>query len=369
MAITLPSPPDKSAPGNNQNGPLQSADMRSFDGGVTLVMDGSASQNVTANLFLGLFFCATDSADFSRSYQSLIGESMSGPLSASQASGVVEAMDSVAPPPAVNLPLSLSGVYGGSLNYTVSEVTYNVTTYSVWVASQQNPGGEQRVGYIAVGVAEKPQIARTSEDLAGAFCPPIGYIKLGPEFGGNSLSWLTKPFAQASAPPEGGAAPLLTYGTVKVTSSAGLAGVARIKPGENATFLLPPGTYSAEDDVTLFGIPFTLGAGTYSSPPGAATAQFAVSLAGAESVWYGLFASVVIVIIIVLVVIAWKVRLWSLILRGSARLVHLLRLGWEALTRAASGSGPEQPRASHLRLGSAKGERHRGPPDRAGQTL
>ena len=99
MAITLPGPPDKSAPGNNQNGPLQSADARSFDGGVTLVMDGSASQNVTANLFLGLFFCATDSADFSRNYPSLIGESMSGPLSASQASGVGEAMDSVAPSP------------------------------------------------------------------------------------------------------------------------------------------------------------------------------------------------------------------------------------------------------------------------------
>jgi hypothetical protein len=338
MALTLPNPPDSSAPANNQNGQLPST-TQSFTGGVSLVKDVSTYQNVSMKEFIASFFCATSSVSLARQYKTAIGESISGPISKDQSSGIIDAIDSVKPPVTVSLPLTLRGVYGGNLTYFLTGITYNVTTYSVWITTQQSPPVEQRVGYVVVSVPERQQIGRSSTDLAGAFCPSIGNVRLSAGFGSGSWSWLTGPLGWFSIPPEGGLAPIITYGTVRVLSSAGVAGAARIRPGENATFVLPPGTYSAEADVVLFGVPLSVRTGTYSSPEGAGAARFTVSLTSVYSIWYALEVLALAILIVVIGILARKLHLWRAAVHGSARLSHALRSLWEALLRQSQGDG------------------------------
>ncbi len=339
VALTLPNPPDRSAPTNNQNGALSPTNMQSFAGGVFLVKDGSTYQNASTNEFIATFFCDYSSLSLAKQYKTTIGESISGPLSNAQTSGLIDAIDSVRPPVTVRLPLTLSGVYGGNLTYFLTGITFNVTTYSVWITTQQSPPVEQRVGYIVVSVPEKPQVGRTSTDLAGAFCPSIGDVRLGNGFGSGPWSWLTEPLGSLSNPPEGGLAPIITYGTVRVLSGAGVAGVAHIRPGENATFVLPPGTYSAVADVVLFGVPFSVGSGTYPSPQGASATQFTLSLASVYIIWYALEILAAVVLLVVIAVLAWKFHLWHAIVQGSGRLSRALRSLWEALVRLSPGDG------------------------------
>lgn len=302
--------------------------------------DGSSDENVSTNQLIVQFFCAPSTLHLAKQYRSEIAESISGPISNDQASGIVDAIDSVRPPATVSLPMTLAGSYGGNLTWELTGITYKVTTYSVWVTTQPSPSAEQRVGYIVVSVPTKLQLGRTFQDLAGAFCPAIGDVKLGAGFGSASGS------ASGSgrgplAPPDGGFAPILTYGRVRVLSGGSVSAAADVRPGENATFLLPPGAYSAVADVVLFGIPFSVGSGTYSSPQGATMAQFTVSLpSSVEDLWYGLEAAAVIVLVAVILIIARKWHLWAVVVRASMRLSHILRSAWDALLRASQGELP-----------------------------
>jgi hypothetical protein len=325
VALTLPSPPDRGAPANNQNGPLPSSNRQSFTGGVFLAKDGSSNQTVSTNQFVAQFFCSSARANLARDYSSEIGESISGPISTDQASGVVEAIKSVRPPATVSLPLTLSGVYGGNIMYWLTGITYNVTTYSVWITTQQSPAVEQKVGYVVVSVPTQPHIGRTFNDLAGDFCPPIGYIKLAAAFTSDPWSWLYRPLLPTMTPPVDGVAPIITYGAVRVMSGGGVAGAVHIRPGENATFVLPPGTYSAVADVVLFGVPFGVGSGTYSSPEGATVAQFTVSLTSIEYIWYVLEVLAAVVLVAVILVIAKKLQVWTVVVRPSERLPHAIQ--------------------------------------------
>ncbi|MGH9918117.1 MAG: hypothetical protein ACRD6W_04500, partial [Nitrososphaerales archaeon] len=163
FAAALPNPPDRSASANNQSGPLSNA--QSFAGGVFLVKDGSTDQNLSANEFVVEFFCIGHGAYIAKQFETGIGESISGPLSTAQTSGVIDAVNSVRPPRLVNLIATVGGLdVAGNITYVLTGMTYNVTTYSVWVAAQHSPPAEQRVGYIVVSVPERPQINETSQD-------------------------------------------------------------------------------------------------------------------------------------------------------------------------------------------------------------
>jgi hypothetical protein len=328
VALTLPNPPDKSASANNQNGPLPNA--QSFTGGVLLVKDGSTDQNVSANEFIVEFLCIPHPPTISKQFETAIGESMSGPLSTAQTSGIIDATNSVRPPRQVNLTITVGGLdLGGNLTYVMTGMTYNVTTYSVWVATQSS-AAEQRVGYIVVSVPERPQVTEFSHDLAGSSCSDYALSKTGAGWKSPALS-LGSPLSPFQKLPEGGAAPIFTYGTVKVLSSAGVAGAAYIRPGENATFTLPPGTYSAVADVTLFGISFSVGSGTYSSPGGASTAQFTVSLASLNNIWYGLEIAALAILVALFLFIAGRIHLWRALGHASKYFSRVFRSGWRKL--------------------------------------
>jgi hypothetical protein len=327
VALTLPNPPDRSAPANNQSLPLQSPNAQSFDGGVILVKDGSTDQNVSATEFVEEYYCIPHPTTVSKQFETAIAESLSGPLSSPQTSGVIDAVNSVRPPMKVNLNITVGALdLAGNLTYVMTGMVYNVTTYSVWVTTQQSPEAEQRVGYVVVSVPAQPQVTRFSQDLSGSSCSDFAMSKSGPGWTNPALS-LGSPLKRFSTPPEGGFAPIFTYGTLKIESSAGVAGAAYIRPGENVTFLLPPGTYSAVADVTLFGIPFGVPSGTYSSQ-GAAAAQFTVSLTSVYDIWYGLEISAVVVFIALIFFIDSKLHLSRALVHASKYLSRKLHLWW-----------------------------------------
>jgi len=329
LALTLPNPPDRNAPANNQSGLLPNA--QSFNGGVLLVKDGSTDQNVSANEFVVEFYCIAHGPYVSKQFETSIGESISGTLSTAQTSGVIQATNSVRPPRLVNLTVTVGGLdMGGNITYVMTGMTYNVTTYSVWVTAQQSPAAEQRVGYIVVSVPERPQITEYQIDLAGSSCSDTALSKAGDGWTNPAIS-LGHPFSPFSTPPEGGLAPIFTYGVVKVLSNAGVVGAVSLRPSENATFLLPPGTYSAVADVTLFGITFGVGSGTYSSPKGAAAAQFTVSLNSVYSIWYGLEILAVIILVAVILFLNSRLHLWRALAHASKYLYGVLRSWWRAV--------------------------------------
>lgn len=332
VALTLPNPPDRSAPANNQNGPLPNA--QSFPGGVLLVKDGSTDQNVSGYEFVAEFFCFYHNyTSISKQFETGIGESMSGTLSTAQTSGVIDAVNSVRPPKTVSIPVNIGELdEGGNLTYVMTGMIYNVTTYSVWVTTQHTPAANQRVGYVVVSVPERAQVTRLAQDLAGSSCSDNALAKSGA--GWSTAGWsfetisIGNPFSPFSAPPEGGFAPIFTYGTVKVLSSAGVAGAASIKPGENVTFTLPPGAYSAVADVTLFGIPFSVPAGAYSSSNGAATAQLTVSLASLDYIWYVLEIAAVIILVAIILFIDSKLHLSRALVHASKYFYGKLHSWW-----------------------------------------
>jgi hypothetical protein len=324
FALTLPNPPDRSASANNQTGPLPSSNARSFTGGVLIVKDGSSDQLRITNEFAAEFFCQGGTYDLKKQYKTEIGESISGPISSDQAAGIVEAMNAVRPPRAVTLTARVGGVAFGiaDIVFTLTGVTYNVTSYSIWVVSQSSPAVEQRVGYVVARVPTQLQIERNQPLLPGDCIPRFGFTQIGAGFAPDPWAWVYQPVVTTTAPPDEGIPPIIAYGTVRVLSGSGIAGAAKIRAGENATFLLPPGIYSAVADVALFGIPFGVSSGTYSSADGAAAAQFTVALTSVEYIWYGLEAFALIIIVAVILVIAKKLELWGFIIRA-VRLVSL----------------------------------------------
>jgi hypothetical protein len=273
-----------------------------------------------------------------KQFETGIGESVSGPLSAAQASGVTDALNSVKPPKTVSLSVGVGEVdVGGNLTYLMHAMIYNVTTYSVWIATQQSPPVQQRVGYITVSVPVQPVVTRLSQDLAGSSCDTYALLKYGAGFrststefyqSSNPLPFANSPLSWIAAPPEGGFSPILSYGTVKVLSGASVEGAASIKPGENVTFVLPPGKYTAVADVALFGIPFAATLKTYSSPAGASTEQFAVSLNNMYGLWYGIELAILIIVVGVLLVLNHRFHWLRALVHASKYSGRGLRSTW-----------------------------------------
>jgi hypothetical protein len=305
---------------------MPSPNARSFTGGVFLVKDSSSNQTASTDEPVAEFFCQGGTYDPKKQYKTEIGESITGPISSDQAAGIVEAMNAIRPPKTVTLTARVGGVAFGisDIIFTLTGVTYNVTSYSIWVVSQSSPAVVQRVGYVVARVPTQLQIERNQPLLRGDCIARFGFTQIGAGFAPEPWAWLYRPVVTATAPPDEGVPPIITYGTVRVLSGGGIAGTAKIRAGENATFLLPPGVYSAVADVALFGISFGVSSGTYSSPDGAAAAQFTVALTSVEYIWYGLETLALIIIVAVILVIAKKIELWTFVIQAVRRVSQRL---------------------------------------------
>jgi hypothetical protein len=264
------------------------------------VKDGTVTEKRPMNQFVANFYCTDGTKTISKQYKTEIGESISGPLSNDQTLGIIDAIKSVRPPPTVNLSVSVSGDPTKNTTYTLTGVNWAITTYSIWVITQAGPPAqEQRVGYIVKAVPVQPPIVNVT---AGP-CPvnhSTPNVQYGEGFHSDPNAWLYQPFIQVLSPPNDGVWPFFQYGVVKVYSGGAIAAVSSIRPGENATFLLPPGTYSASADVVLFGIPFSISSGSVTSPPGATAIILTVTLTTEVEIWYALEAVAIIVVIAII---------------------------------------------------------------------
>jgi hypothetical protein len=345
MALTLPSPPDRSASANNASAPPSAS--QSFAGGVSVARENSSIQNVTAGEFIVDFYCLIHPQTVvNKHFRTGIAESISGPVTSDQATGIMQAMDSVRPPDTVDISIGVGAEdLEGNLTYTLKAMTYNVTTYSVWV--QQSTSTHQKVGYLTTSVPVHPTVYRDAQDLTGSSCESESLHRLGGGyFYGSTSPTPSPPFG---ALPKGGYPPFLTFGPVTVTSSQGIAGAGQISPGENITFLLPPGTYSASTPAKILGISTKVSLGSYSSPQGAGAAQFTVTLAGVEGIWYDLQILGVIILLAVIVFIVWWFRLWPPVMRQLVRVRSAVK-GW--VDERMRLTGPVSPDSPDLSISS-----------------
>jgi hypothetical protein len=298
-ALSLPNPPDRSAPDNNMNGPIKSPTKQSFPPNILLVTDSVVKDNRPMNQFVANFYCTGGTKTITKQYKTEMGESISGPLTNDQTQGIIAAINSVRPKKTVNITVAVSGDPNKNTTYTLTGVTYVTTTYSIWVITNPGPPAqEQRVGYIVTAVPQQPPTV----SVAATPCPvnhSTPTIQYGEGFTSDPNAWLYQPIIQILAPPDDGEWPFFQYGVVKVYSGGGIYAVSHIRPGENATFLLPPGSYSVSADVVLLGIPFSISGGSFTSPPGAIAILLNVSLTTEEQIWYGLEGAAAIILLAV----------------------------------------------------------------------
>lgn len=337
MALTLPSPPDQSSTSNTQAGPVQGAN--SFSGGISLVKDSSSFQNRSANEFIVEFYCIAHGPFVSKHFDTQVGESVGATLSNDQASGLVDAVNSVRPPESVPISVSVGAFdQEGNITYRMTGMTYNVTTYSVWAHSLQS-GAEQRVGYVVVSVPVKAIVVRGSTDLTGSSCEVFALSMYGEGWRGSSVALLQQRIGPIGSLPEQGLYPLFTYGPVRLLSGSTVVGSALVKPRSNVTFALPPGKYSAVTTVSILGIPFTVNCGTYSTD--AANPQFTVTIAEVGKVWYEFEIVATMLVVAAILLIAWRLGAFRLMARGYRRASKAVNEWIAERMRAYPGTGSE----------------------------
>ena len=324
LALTLPNPPDRTAPENNVNGPLPNPGKQAFTGGVLLVKDSTDNQVQPVHEFVANFYCSAGSKTITKQYKTDIGESISGPISNAQTQGIIEAINSVRPPKTVPLTITVNGDPAKNTTYTITGITYQITTYSIWIITQPSPAMEQRVGYIVTSVPQQPpNVSVDSNPCPANHSTPL--VEYGNGFKEDPLAWLYQPFIPVFTPPDDGVPPVFGFGIIKVYSGGAIYGVAHVRPGENATFLLPPGSYSVSADVEIFGITFSIPGQSVESPPGATAVILTVSLTTVVEIWY------VFEVIVVLIIVA---IIWFVISR----------------LRGGGGLGPSSPKAPEAPL-------------------
>jgi hypothetical protein len=71
-----------------------------------------------------------------------------------------------------------------------------------------------------------------------------------------------------------------------------------------------------------------VGSGTYSSAGGAATAQFTVSLASLNDIWYGLEIAALAILVGVFLFIAGRIHLWRALAHASKYFSRGFRSWW-----------------------------------------
>ena len=224
--------------------------------------------------------------------------SMTGPVSNSEMQGILDAIRDLKPPRKITLPYDLQGKDDEKRTWTQTGTVYEVTHHKIYIVRQTVPAQNELV---AIMVVEKPVSLQVKMDSEA--CPDpnpvVQVIAVDPVDGFiNSVSgffnWLF-----VDLPSDLG---LFVFGTVKVTSGGGIAGVLHLRSGESKTIKLPPGSYSAKALVQVFGIPLEMDAGTVS---GDVPILLTVTLTTVE---YMIIILVIIIIIIVVFVILWILR-------------------------------------------------------------
>jgi hypothetical protein len=267
----LPTPPPTTV---TKTGPLDVQGKQAFTGGVLLVpADPPASPHITyqeTDAVVAVIYGEGSSTVQPKSWKILskVGESIFGSITSEQAQGLGEAISAVRPPKSVALPEEpkvLTGDAGYVTTWTLTKIGYQHKHFELYKISKTDPAQEEElIGYINVETPSVLVIEPSYVTLPPTETPtPTVVSYANPDALGNFTvadSWVPQL-------PDNGLKPLVDYGTVYVYDDIDddLAAETTVRPGETVGVLLPPGAYSVEADVAVFGIHFTIDGGTVES--------------------------------------------------------------------------------------------------------
>ncbi|MDA4121124.1 MAG: hypothetical protein OK404_01805 [Thaumarchaeota archaeon] len=305
----LPNPPDRSNPANTVNGPLKGPGLKGpYTGGVLVKTEAPVVVVSPASEPVAEFDCAAGTKTIMKTFPITTGMSLSGPLSNSQTSGVIEAFNDVKPKDkTVTLTATVSGDPTLIITYTLTGITYTRTIYDVYVITQAAPAIEQLAGFIVVDTPKSLQIDKTSTPCANTGQPMVVLGKdwhlndTGPGFFDN--------FFRIFILPDDGLPPFFDYGKVYIYSGGSIYGGTDVRPGETVTFEVAPGTYTVSGDIGIFGIHISIPGQTVSPPAGQNISYMVIYVTlVVEEIIYIIIIIIVVVIIVVIYFIVRFIR-------------------------------------------------------------
>ena len=297
VALDLPAPPDPSDPANTISGPLPGPYTGPFAGGVLMKAQPPVATTKAANEVIATFECVDATKTVSKTVKSETGMSIHGPISDAQTQGIIDAFNSVRPPKSVVLTTVVTGHADKIDTWTLTGITFQQTTYNIYVITQASPAMERLVGYIVVAL---PTGLVTKDDQTPCPDPAPGpMIILGDGFHlvpapQDPVGGFFDVFFEITSLPDNGIQPFFQYGKVNVYGNGGIAGTTNVRPGETIQMELPPGTYNVQADVGVFGLHFNVDGGTF-------TSQNPVVLSVTLSVEALVYTIIIVIILVVLV--------------------------------------------------------------------
>ena len=302
-----------------------------YGGGVLVIADPQPIVVAARNKELGRIEQTNEKKTVKVEEKSDWGLSMTGPVSNSEMEGILAAIRDLRPPRKVTLTYELQGKDDERRSWTQTGTVYEIIHYKIYIVRQAVPAQNELVGILIVEKPVSLEVDMDSED-----CPDPKPVVEVPQTGGGFLEAISDFFhwLLVDLPSDLG---IYVFGTVKVYSGGGIAGVMHLRSGESKTIKLPPGSYTAKAIVRIFGISFESEVGKVSAD---VPILLTVTLTTIE------YGAIILVIVLVIVVVI----LLYMILRRIFRRYHVRERIFgkkqsvpQAESPAGEPSGPAMP--------------------------
>lgn len=298
----LPDPPARP----NTVGPLSGVG-GTYGGGVLVLSEPQPNVVADRNKVLGKIEQTNEKKTVKVEEKADWGLSMTGPVSNSEMEGILAAIRDLRPPRKITLSYELQGKDDERRTWTQTGTVYEIVHHKIYIVRQAVPAQNELVGIMIVEKPVSLQVKMDSEDCPDPK-PVVDVIGIGPIEGFiNSVTGFFGWFF-IDLPSDLG---LYVFGTVKVYSGGGIAGVMHLRSGESKTIRLPPGSYTAKALVRVLGISFEWDVGNVAAD---VPILLTVTLVSIE---YGAIILTIIIIVIVVSVL-------YLILRRIFRRYHIM---------------------------------------------
>ncbi len=286
LITDMPDPPTRP----NTVGPVSGVG-NTYGGGVLVIAEPQANVVEGRNKVLGRIEQTNEKKTAKVEEKSDWGLSMTGPVSNDEMQGILAAIKDLRPPRKVTLEYEMQGKDDERRLWTQTGCVYEVVHYKIYIVRQAVPAQNELVGIMVVETPASIQAKMDSEA-----CPDPKPVVDVPQTGGGILDAIGGFFHWLSVdlPNDLG---LYVFGTVKVYSGGGIAGVMHLRSGESKTIKLPPGSYTAKAEVRIIGIPLEFDVGRVSAD---VPILLTVTLSTVE---YGAIILVIVIIIIVIIVL------------------------------------------------------------------
>lgn len=281
----LPEPPTRP----NQVGAVSGVG-DTYGGGVLVIAEPQANVVADRNKELGKIEQTNEKRTVEVKEKADWGLSMTGPVSNSEMQGILAAIRDLKPQREIKLSYDLQGKVDERRSWKQTGTVYEVTHHKIYIVRQAVPAQNELVGIMVVEEPVSLQVKMDSEDCPDP-APVIQVIQVGDGLIDSITGFFRWFFIDL--PSDLG---LYVFGTVKVMSGGGIAGVMHLRSGESKTIRLPPGSYSAKAIVKIFGFPIEMDVGSISAD---VPILLTVTLLTVEYI-----AIIIVVVIIVAIVLA-----------------------------------------------------------------